>query len=390
MSDDARLVATADQLAQLDPLLAAAPWIALDTESNAMHVYRERVCLMQLNLGGTLVVIDPFEIPREALAEGLLAQRLADPTVPVLVHGGEYDVVCLDRDYGIRIQGLWDSQQAASLLGLPATGYGAVVESLLGVRLDKAYQEHDWGLRPIAPEPLAYAIDDVRHLPGIVAALRERIAAADLEEELAIANQAVQDTRSRGGAVYDPADLWRMKGVGHLRQDALPILAALLTWRDGIAQAENRPPGRVANNDLLLAIARKAPVNFGMLHSLQLRQNFLARLGESLIACIKAAKEQPPSVPPAPFRREILPEERYHEDRLKDWRRKEAEKRSVTLQVVLPAKALEHLKRYGASDDLSGVPQLGPKRIARYGEQLRKLAGAPRGTTTPPAESLPA
>ena len=66
------------------------------------------------------------------------------------------------------------------------------------------------------------------------------------------------------------------------------------------------------------------------------------------------------------------------EERLKAWRRKEAEARSlkderpVPLQLVLPARALEHLKLHGARD-LAGVPQLGAGRIARYGATLKAL-----------------
>ena len=41
-------------------------------------------------------------------------------------------------------------------------------------------------------------------------------------------------------------------------------------------------------------------------------------------------------------------------------------------QVVLPARALEHLKRDGAAD-LDSVPQLGSKRARLYGERLRAL-----------------
>jgi ribonuclease D len=70
----------------------------------------------------------------------------------------------------------------------------------------------------------------------------------------------------------------------------------------------------------------------------------------------------------------VPPEEESREQRLKDWRRGEAEKRKVPLQVVLPARALEYLKRHGAGD-LAAVPQLGAKRGAGYGDKLRALCG---------------
>ena len=88
---------------------------------------------------------------------------------------------------------------------------------------------------------------------------------------------------------------------------------------------------------------------------------------------------QPPELPPRPAHRDVPPEEEERERRLKDWRRTEAESRTksegrtVPMQVVLPAKSLEYFKRYGSGGDLSAVPQLGAKRLARYGDKLRQL-----------------
>ncbi|MCA9700131.1 MAG: hypothetical protein KC431_21585, partial [Myxococcales bacterium] len=85
--------------------LAAAPWLALDSESNSMFVYRERVCLLQLNVGGALWLVDPIALapgddPRErARALEPLAAPLADPRLRIWIHGGEYDVACLKRDF---------------------------------------------------------------------------------------------------------------------------------------------------------------------------------------------------------------------------------------------------------------------------------------------------
>ena len=61
------------------------------------------------------------------------------------------------------------------------------------------------------------------------------------------------------------------------------------------------------------------------------------------------------------------------EKQLKKWRRAEAERRGVPMQVVLPVVALKHLQVHGG-DDLESVPQLGGKRIRQYGEKLTELA----------------
>ncbi|MBA3939137.1 MAG: HRDC domain-containing protein [Planctomycetes bacterium] len=369
-------IADAAGLPALAAALAAAPWVALDSEANSMFVYREQVCLLQINAGGALFVVDTLALLRAGAEAGqpgaavlaALKPELERSNRPLYVHGGEYDVGCLKRDFAITLGGVWDSQQAASFLGWERTGYGAVVEKVCGVALAKAFTQYDWATRPLDPGALRYAIDDVVYLPRVCDELRAAITAADLEDELALANQAVSGTGWSGG--FDPAGFWRIKGVRDLNAGTLPVLAALYTWRDGIAQLANQPPGRIINNELLLAIARNAPTNFQLLKRLGLRAWFMSAHGEAMMEVVRGVRAG--EVPPRPRQREVLPIEEERETRLKDWRRSESERRKAPLQVVLPAKALEHLKQHGAGD-LAAVPQLGAHRTALYGAKLREL-----------------
>jgi ribonuclease D len=369
-------IESADRLPALAEEMAKAPWIALDTEANSMFVYREQVCLLQLNIAGSLYLVDTLAIAKAGGSLAAFKTALEDPARTVWLHGGEYDVGTLKRDYGIALRGVWDSQQAASLLGWERTGYGSVVEKLCGVALDKAYTHYDWGTRPIETGALHYALDDVIHLPQVCDLLRAEVKAADLEDEVAIANQAVEATGWSGG--FDPTGVWKIKGIREVPRHHLPLLFALYLWRDGLARQANQPPGRLLNNEVLLAIVRNAPTNFQLLKKLGLRGWFLSAHGEALLDAIKKALSEPPTLPERPRQREVAPEEELRETRLKDWRRSEAENRSksdgrpVPLQVVLPAKALEYLKQHGA-DDLAAVPQLGAKRSARYGAKLQEL-----------------
>lgn len=369
MTSDATWVADAAGMAAVAAACNAAPWIALDTESNSMHAYQERCCLVQVNANGRMFVLDPIALGRDAFAA--IRGPLEDPAITIWLHGGEYDCAVMRRDLGIQLRGVFDSQQAAAMLGWDKTGYGSVVERLLGIKLAKDFAQYDWALRPIDPGALAYAIDDVRHLPAAAAQMRELVAQADLAEEVAIANRAVEDAEWGGG--FDPGGFWRVKGARELPRPCIPVLAALWTWRDQAARGIDRPPGRVINNETLLALVRKPVVTFQQLKHAGLKGWLLSSHGESLLTCLKEANAHPPAVPPPVKHREVEPEEEQREKLLKDWRRSEADRRKVSLQAVLPAKALEHLKRHGAGD-LAAVPQLGGKRIALYGAKLSELA----------------
>ena len=56
-------VADPDALAHLVAALALAPVVAVDTESNSLHAYRERVCLIQISTFDADYIVDPIALP---------------------------------------------------------------------------------------------------------------------------------------------------------------------------------------------------------------------------------------------------------------------------------------------------------------------------------------
>ena len=369
---DYTLVDGSEALAELGETMTASPEHAIDCEANSGFAYREEMCLLQVNVEDRLWLVDLVALPRDNGVLEPLRPALESPTITTFLHGGEYDVALLKRDYDIRTAAVWDSQQAASLLGWPQTGYGRLVERVCGVALAKGHAFHDWARRPLAADPLRYALDDVRYLPAVCRRLRELVREADLEEEVEIAGRAVAAATWNGG--FRPDGLWRIKGLRRLDGDRMPVLTALWHWRDEAAREADMPAGRLLNNALLLAVARAAPRRAEELRRLGLRGRRLDRWGAAVLRVVDAARRDPPPVPDPPSTPRPKPAERERSKRLRDWRRRESKRRGVTEQAVLPAAALRHLAERGAGD-LSAVPQLGAKRIRLYGEALTRLAG---------------
>lgn len=360
-----------ERLGELAAVMAAAPEHAIDSEANSGFAYRERICLLQVNVEGRLWLVDLVALPHRDDVLDPLRPAIESPDKTTFLHGGEYDAGLLRRDHRIQPAGLWDSQQAASLLGWPQTGYGKLVERICGVSLAKGHAFHDWARRPLAAEPLRYALDDVRYLPDVCRHLRRLVEEADLVEEVEIACQAVAAASWNGD--FRPDGLWRIKGVRQLDRDRMPLVAALWNWRDAAAREADMPAGRLLNNALLLALARAAPRRPDDLRRLGVRGRRLDRWGREILGVLVAARREPPPVPEPPVAPRTAPEERDRSKRLRDWRRQESNRRGVTEQAVLPAAALRHLARHGAAD-LAAVPQLGAKRIRLYGETLGRLA----------------
>lgn len=373
------LITTAAGLVDVAAALDTAAWVALDTESNSMFVYKEQVCLLQLNVAGALFVVDPLSLgvvagqPSKAL--DVLKPGLERKDRPLYLHGGEYDVACMKRDFGIALGGVFDTQQAASLLGWTKTGYGSVVEQVCGVVLGKAWATYDWATRPLNPEALAYAIDDVVYLPKAAEHLRDAVVAADIVDEVAVANGVVSAYDWTGG--FDKNGFWKLRDIDSLTQPSLKVLARVFAWRDAAAAAEGQPAGRLINNEVLLLLARHPPTTMADLKKARVKSSIAAVHGDALLTAVALADSDPAPTPPASHTRPpamVL----AREAKLKTWRREESERRTavegrpVPFQLVLPARALDWLKVHGA-DDLDVVPQLGTRRAARYGAAIRSL-----------------
>ncbi len=276
------LVADPASLTGLVQLLRSERVIALDTESNSFHVYRERVCLLQLSTRSGDFVVDPLAIDPSPLAEVLCDGR------ETVLHGADYDVRCLRREYGWRLPRLFDTMAAARRLGRAGLGLSALVESQFGVRLSKVFQRADWGRRPLTPEQLTYAALDTHYLlplyDGLVGELAERGAAEEARREFD--RIASAEFRER---VFDPDGWRRLKGARDLDAPGRAVLRALWIAREEQASALDRPPFKVLAEQTMLEVARRRPADDGALARVPgITPSVLRRLGGALRAALEA------------------------------------------------------------------------------------------------------
>ena len=267
-----------------------------------MHSYFHKVCLIQVSANGHHMVIDPLAVEPSDLRP--LWEVVSDPALPVLMHGADYDIRILDRDYGVRIAGLQDTQIMAQLLGEEKTGLAALLEKELEIRLDKRYQRANWGRRPLNAGQLAYAAADTAHLGDLADRLRARL------EELGRWEWAREDFLKLEGvrnstADPDPIVFERIKGARGLRGAARDRLFSLHQWRDQQARSRDIPPFKILGNKPLLAMAEKPPSDLEQLGELEgVGPNAVRRWGRDLLRLINRPRRAPKRVrsprPPTP------------------------------------------------------------------------------------------
>jgi ribonuclease D len=269
--------------------LAQQPWIALDTEFVRERTYYGRLCLLQLAVPELIACVDPVAV--EDLAP--LMDVIYDPAVVKVMHAARQDLELLADLRGVPPVNVFDTQIAAALAGEgDQVGYGPLVESVLGVKLPKAHTRTDWCRRPLSPEQIRYAEDDVRYLGELRAHFSERIASfgrgAWLEEEL---RRVSEPSTYRN----DPEAAWRRLKRGHMLPPAQQVvLRELATWRERCAQRVNLPRNWVAPDGALVAIARRGPTSRRDLLEVQgLGAGAVRKWGDDIVETVARARQLP-------------------------------------------------------------------------------------------------
>lgn len=217
---------------------------AVDTEADSLHRYRESLCLIQFAVDERSVLIDPLALPDMTVLAKLLSGAV------VWMHGADYDMTMLKRQFGQLPETVYDTQIGARLLGARKFGLADLVLHYFGVELSKSSQKADWGKRPLSPKMVEYALNDVRYLmpmgEQIVSDLKARGRFEWFDESCVAARKRVlerDDSRE---------DAWRIQGSGRLDRKGLAYLKAVWQWRDVEAEAWDRPSFMVATNRQLV------------------------------------------------------------------------------------------------------------------------------------------
>jgi ribonuclease D len=223
-----------EALAELTQALPPGP-VALDTEFMRQDTFFPRLALVQVNVGERAALIDP--LPLQGLGE--FGRRLAAPATLSVMHSASEDLEAFGT-IGVDVSTLFDTQIAAALVGLgPGLSYQKLVAQLCGVELPKAETRSDWLKRPLTPEQLDYAAQDVVHLPSLQEQLSQRLEALGRSawhaEDCA---RLVERVRSREG---DPQPQRALKGAAEWPREQQARLRRLLLWRDATARSADKP-----------------------------------------------------------------------------------------------------------------------------------------------------
>jgi ribonuclease D len=363
------IITDGGKLAEVAGIINSETEIAVDLEMDSLHHYREKVCLIQISTRTENWLIDPLAL--KDLSP--LAAALGNRDIVIVMHGADYDIRSLHRDFGIEVSNLFDTMIASRLLGITEFGLAALLKARFGVELDKKYQKADWSRRPLTPEMRAYAIADTADLLRLYDMLRDELVEKGrltwLEEECRLVCQA--RVSEKEGPLF-----LSCKGAGKLRGRGLAVLEALLQLRDCLARDLDRPPFKVISGDTLLEIAEKKPLSLGELSFIKgMTPGQIQRFGEKILAAVASALTlAEDDLPRFPRQQREEPSDGAKERMkcLKTWRQHESRRLGLEPGVVAPNWLLEGIADANPSTiaALDGISGMRNWQKGLYGQEL--------------------
>jgi ribonuclease D len=282
-------IASDGELAALIEQISAADRVAIDTEADSLHSYREKLCLLQIsvpacsatpahnasNAGGALRAGPAVASPDLGITSGnrdhrswLQHDSIVDPLAgldleplrqaleprEIVLHGADYDLRMLQRGLNFTAHTIFDTLIAARLLGIREFSLAALVKRYFDLELPKGSQKANWAKRPLPPRMAEYAINDVRYLLTLAEKLEAELDACQRRDWLrqscrrAIEQAAVAHARKQD-------EFWRVRGSGLIHGRPAAVLRALWQWREREAEMADRPPFHILQNEKLLNAA---------------------------------------------------------------------------------------------------------------------------------------
>lgn len=213
--------------------------VAMDFEGEFnLHVYGEKLCLIQIFDGLKYFVIDPFNISTDELAKTLENRKIMK-----IFYDATSDSKLVYKQYGIKMQAVYDLKFMVDILDFEGKGLDSVLSRLLNITITKKkrYQQYNWTRRPVDADAMQYALSDVEYLFKIKDLLFELVQKEDKTEELifSMIKKSVDYDKKSIPGIMKSMDFRKLKSAEQ------SLLRKIFDIREIIAKELNVPPNLI-------------------------------------------------------------------------------------------------------------------------------------------------
>jgi len=268
--------------------------IAVDLEAHSFRSFSGLTCLMQLHVQDTDYLIDVLKL--HSYINQCMAPVFANPDILKVMHGADSDILWLQRDFGIYIVNMFDTGRAARLLPhITSASLANLIQSYVGITVDKKHQLSDWRQRPLPPDMLHYAATDTLYLLEIYDQLKYELDKCPQTSIIDVLDRSKQVCLLRycGPDLFDPLGYTKFTKHSKWSKTQEATLAQLYDWRDSTARQHDESIQYVCENGSLLRLAKHAPTTLEALQTvLQPIPPLVLQYAQAILPIIIASTEQ--------------------------------------------------------------------------------------------------
>jgi ribonuclease D len=344
---------------------------ALDTEFVRENTFYPKLALIQVATERQTALIDPLALSRAQLAP--LVDLLKNPRVLKIMHAAHGDQECFFHSLGVIASPVLDTAVAAALCGMgDNVGLAQLLKNLLGIRLPKGRSRAHWLSRPLSEELLDYARGDVAHLVALGKAL-----IAELEKRKRL-DWALEESGHEASHFEESPEGFAEKLCS--RSDLNPAsrgaLQELVRWRENRVREANLPRAWVADNAVLVALARTCPKSTAELRTFRgLNRREIDKSGDAILAAIRTGRSR---IVPSPTRSAFIPPSEQEQSTLavvRAFLSYLADKHGVAVRFLVDSDALLKLLRSSQrmSEEWVGGGVMSPHAAKLIGSELGRF-----------------
>jgi len=360
------LIETNRQLLDMISDLRDQSFIGVDTESNSLFEYQEKICLIQFSTNDKDYLVDTIKLKDISPLNEIFSSQ----EIEKIFHAAEYDLMCLKRDFHFEFKNIFDTMIASRILGFQSIGLQSLLKDYFNIDVEKKYQRANWGKRPIPNEMLQYAQGDTHYLINLRKILIEKL---KIENKWELATEDFNRMTYVDAFVNNKNNdhYWKIIKGNSLSQQQENVLIEIYFLRENLARQLNRPPFKVFGNQTIVELAKKMPKNEIQLNNISgLSPKLIQKYGEQILGAITSGLNQVSSIRKERIRPNPLFLQKY--DALKNWRRIKGIELSVESDIVLPKEHMEQIayKNNCGLSDIQEIMQNIPYRFQQFGKEI--------------------
>ncbi|ENV93287.1 ribonuclease D [Acinetobacter calcoaceticus] len=253
----------------------------LDTEFIKVDTLWPKLGVCQVNVNGNVYLLDGVSLDLSQFWKKIfLAQQN-------IFHacGEDIDLIYHYADQEDLLN-VFDTQVGLSFLGHGLqVSYQGALKLCLDIDIEKDQTRSDWLARPLSPQQLCYAANDVLYIMKLAHHIQEQLKQKGLydyvlEDCSSLTKEIISETPKE--LLYTDVGNYR-----HSRRQLMQ-LQNLSEWRDYIVKATNQPRSFILRNSTMIDMVEKNPRNSFQLSQVKdIRPNVVREYGKTILELLK-------------------------------------------------------------------------------------------------------